>query len=324
MALYSWLQPRKYSTPWNRTPSLSSFLHTPAQPTIVSALSFTLQPALPPPRSRHLPPTVAAAGGERQGRGWCSAGGVLCWQGSLLAGFSAGGVLCWRGSLLAGFSAGGVLCWWGVVRWGGRGTGTGGVVGSTGGATGLDGVQGADRERFGASSGVEATSPAAPNTPATSATPFTAAAKSTGGRAGKRCDWRMLALAAATPFPLSSSPPLRPSLFLRHGAATRQRDGGGSIGRLARGPVGGFVGGRAHTRAGGFVGGLAGALVGGSDGGSVGGFASGSVGRLAGALVGGTDSGSVGGFAGGSVPGVPGAFMACAVACVAGSERATG
>ncbi|CAI6002180.1 unnamed protein product [Closterium sp. NIES-65] len=211
-----------------------------------------------------------------------------------------------------------------VVRWGGRGTGTGGVVGSTGGATGLDGVQGADRERFGASSGVEATSPAAPNTPATSATPFTAAAKSTGGRAGKRCDWRMLALAAATPFPLSSSPPLRPSLFLRHGAATRQRDGGGSIGRLARGPVGGFVGGRAHTRAGGFVGGLAGALVGGSDGGSVGGFASGSVGRLAGALVGGTDSGSVGGFAGGSVPGVPGAFMACAVACVAGSERATG
>ncbi|CAI6003137.1 unnamed protein product [Closterium sp. NIES-64] len=89
--------------------------------------------------------------------------------------------------------------------------------------------------------------PATPNAPATSATPFTAAAKSTGGRAGKRCDWRMLALAAATPFPLSSSPPQRPSLFLRHGAATRQRDDGGSIGRLARGLVGGFVGGRAHT-----------------------------------------------------------------------------
>ncbi|CAI5505235.1 unnamed protein product, partial [Closterium sp. Naga37s-1] len=170
--------------------------------------------------------------------------------------------------------------------------------GSTGGATGLDGVQGAGRERSGASSGVEATSPA---------TPFTAAAKSTGGRAGKRCDWRMLALAAATPFPLSSSPPLRPSLFLRHGAATRQRDGGGSIGGLAREPVGGFVGGHAHTRAGGSVGGLAGALVGGSDGGSVGGFAGGSVGVLA----------------GGSDPGVPGAFLACVVACVAGSARAT-
>ncbi|CAI5500898.1 unnamed protein product, partial [Closterium sp. Naga37s-1] len=286
-------------TPWNRTPSLSSFLHTPAQPTVVSALSFTLQPALPPPRSRHLPPTVAAAGGERQGRGWCSAGGVLCWQGSLLAGFSAGGVLCWRG---------------------------------------------AGRERSGASSGVEATSPAAPNTPATSATPFTAAAKSMGGRAGKRCDWRMLALAAATPFPLSSSPPLRPSLFLHHGAATRQRDGGGSIGGLARGPVGGFVGGLAGALvggsnggsvggfAGGSISGLGGALVGGSDGGSVGGFAGGSVGGLAGALVGGTDGGSVGGFAGGSFgvlaggsdPGVPGAFLACAVACVAGSARATG
>ncbi|CAI5961771.1 unnamed protein product [Closterium sp. NIES-64] len=89
--------------------------------------------------------------------------------------------------------------------------------------------------------------PATPNAPATSATPFTAAAKSTGGRAGKRCDWRMLELAAATPFPLSSSPPLRPSMFLRHGAAMRQRDGGGSIGGLACGPVGGFVGGRAHT-----------------------------------------------------------------------------
>ncbi|CAI6003134.1 unnamed protein product [Closterium sp. NIES-64] len=89
--------------------------------------------------------------------------------------------------------------------------------------------------------------PATPNTPATSATPFTAAAKSTGGRAGKRCDWRMLALAATTPFPLSSSPPLRPSLFLRHGAATRQRDDGGSISGLALGLVGGFVGGRAHT-----------------------------------------------------------------------------
>ncbi|CAI5963168.1 unnamed protein product [Closterium sp. NIES-65] len=89
--------------------------------------------------------------------------------------------------------------------------------------------------------------PATPNAPATSATPFTAAAKSTGGRAGKRCDWRMLALAAATPFPLSSLLQLRPSLFLRRGAATRQRDGGGSIGGLARVPVGGFVGGRAHT-----------------------------------------------------------------------------
>ncbi|CAI5502035.1 unnamed protein product, partial [Closterium sp. Naga37s-1] len=149
-------------------------------------------------------------------------------------------------------------------------------------------------------------------------------AKSTGGRAGKRRDWRMLALAAATPFPLSSSPPLRPSLFPRHGAARRQRDSGGSIGGLARGPVGGFVGGRADTRACGSVGGLVGALVGGSDGGSVGGFA--------GALVGGTDGGSVGGFAGGSVgvlaggsdPGVPGGFLACAVACVAGSARATG
>ncbi|CAI5982719.1 unnamed protein product [Closterium sp. NIES-64] len=82
---------------------------------VVSALSFTRQPALPPPRPCHLPPIVAAAGGERQGRGWCSAGGVLCWRGSLLAGFFASGVLCWRGSLLAGFSAGGVLCWRGSL-----------------------------------------------------------------------------------------------------------------------------------------------------------------------------------------------------------------
>ncbi|CAI5535357.1 unnamed protein product [Closterium sp. Naga37s-1] len=103
------------AAPWNRTPSLPSFLHTPAPPRVVSALSFRRQPALPPPRPRHLPPTVAAAGGERQGRGWCSAGGVLCWRGSLLAGFSAGKVLCWRGSLLAGFSAGGVLCWRGSL-----------------------------------------------------------------------------------------------------------------------------------------------------------------------------------------------------------------
>ncbi|CAI6008879.1 unnamed protein product [Closterium sp. NIES-65] len=222
------------------------------------------EPALPPPRPRHLPPTVAAAGGERQGSGWCSAGGVLCWRGSWLAGFSAGGVLCWGGSLLVLVpGAGGWCC----------------------------------------SCEVD-------------------------GRAGKRCDWRMLALAAATPFPLSSSPPLRPSLFLCHGAATRQRDGGGSIGGLARGPVEVFVGGRAHTRAGVSVSGLAGALV----GGSVGGFPGGSVGGLVGALVGRTDGGSVGGFAGGSVgvlaggsdPGVPGAFLACAVACVAGSARATG
>ncbi|CAI5509289.1 unnamed protein product, partial [Closterium sp. Naga37s-1] len=103
------------TAPWNRTPSLPSFLHTPAPLTVVSALSFIRQPALPPPRPCYQPPTLAAAGGERQGRGWFSAGGVLCWRGSLLAGFAAGGVLCWRGSLLAGFSAGGVLCWRGSL-----------------------------------------------------------------------------------------------------------------------------------------------------------------------------------------------------------------
>ncbi|CAI5963605.1 unnamed protein product [Closterium sp. NIES-64] len=74
----------------------------------------------PTPRPRHLPPLVAAAGGERQGRDGAllagfSAGGVLCWRGSLLAGFSAGGALCWRDSLLVGFSAGGVLCWRGSL-----------------------------------------------------------------------------------------------------------------------------------------------------------------------------------------------------------------
>ncbi|CAI6001118.1 unnamed protein product [Closterium sp. NIES-65] len=124
--------------------------------------------------------------------------------------------------------------------------------------------------------------PATPNAPATSATPFTAAAKSTGGRAGKRCDWRMLALAAATPFPLSSSLQLRPSLFLRRGAATRQRDGGGSIGGLARGPVGGFVGGRAHTAlAGPSVGLLALSLAGPTAGPSAGLLADPSAGLLA-------------------------------------------
>ncbi|CAI5520259.1 unnamed protein product [Closterium sp. Naga37s-1] len=94
---------RRGAAPWNRTPSLPSFLHTPAPLTVVSALSFTRKPALPPPRPCYLPPTLAAAGGERQGRGWFS------W------GFSAGGVICWRGSLLAGCSAG-VWCWcWRLV-----------------------------------------------------------------------------------------------------------------------------------------------------------------------------------------------------------------
>ncbi|CAI5495400.1 unnamed protein product [Closterium sp. Naga37s-1] len=224
----------------------------------------------------------------------------------------------------------------GVVRWAGRGTRTGGVIGSTDGGKGPDGVQGAGRERSGAWSSVEAASPATLITPATPTTPFTPVAKSTGGRAGRRRDWWMLALAASTPFPLSSSPPLRPSLFPRQGAATRQRDGGRSIGGLARGPFGGFVGGRVDSSAGGStsgsVGGLAGALVGGPDGGSIGGFPGRAVGGLAGALVGETNGGSLGGFAGGSagvlagrsVPGVSGAFMACAVACVAGNARATG
>ncbi|CAI7749719.1 unnamed protein product [Closterium sp. NIES-53] len=37
-------------------------------------MSFTRQPAPPPPRPRHLPPTAAAVGGERQGRGWICSG----------------------------------------------------------------------------------------------------------------------------------------------------------------------------------------------------------------------------------------------------------
>ncbi|CAI5495625.1 unnamed protein product [Closterium sp. Naga37s-1] len=92
--------------------------------------------------------------------------------------------------------------------------------------------------------------------------------------------------------------------------------------------------------AGGSVGGLAGVLVGGSDGGSVGGFAGesddglagGSVTKLAGGsgsgLAGGSVSGlaggSVGGLAGGSIGVIAGPFLACALACVAGNERAKG
>ncbi|CAI5999637.1 unnamed protein product [Closterium sp. NIES-64] len=114
-----------FSRPLEPHPLPPFLLHTPAPLIVVSALSFTRQPALPPPRPCYLPPTLAAMGGERQGRGWFSAGRVLCWRGSLLAGFSAGEVLCWRGSLLAGFSAGEVLCWRGSLL---AGFSSGGVL----------------------------------------------------------------------------------------------------------------------------------------------------------------------------------------------------
>ncbi|CAI6006520.1 unnamed protein product [Closterium sp. NIES-64] len=129
---------------------------------VVSALSFTRQPDLPPPRPHHLPPTVAAAGGERQGSGWCSAGGVLCWRGSLLV-------------LVPGAGAGAGSC-------GSAGSFTGGLAG---------------RGRSVACSGEAAASPATPampaipstpSTPAIPATPFTAATKSSGGQAGTEWD----------------------------------------------------------------------------------------------------------------------------------------
>ncbi|CAI6004277.1 unnamed protein product [Closterium sp. NIES-64] len=73
-------------------------------PVLHTAASLPTYPSLLP-----TPHTSSRGRGEAEQRVVLL--GVLCWQGSLLAGFSTGGVLCWRGSLLAGFSAGGVLCW---------------------------------------------------------------------------------------------------------------------------------------------------------------------------------------------------------------------
>ncbi|CAI7801244.1 unnamed protein product, partial [Closterium sp. NIES-53] len=125
---------------------------------------------------------------------------------------------------------------------------------------------------------------------------------------------------------------------------------GGSISGLLAGPSAGLLvfslaGPTAGLSAGllaagGSVGGLAGVLVGGFDGGSVGGFAGesddglaggsvtglagGSGSGLAGGSVSGLAGGSVGGLAGGSVGVIAGLFLACALACVAGNERAKG
>ncbi|CAI7920079.1 unnamed protein product [Closterium sp. NIES-54] len=117
---------------------------------------------------------------------------------------------------------------------------------------------------------------------------------------------------------------------------------GGSISGLLAGPSAGLLvfslaGPTAGLSAGllaagGSVGGLAGVLVGGSDGGSVGGFAGesddglagGSVTGLAGGSGSGLAGGSVSGLAGGSVGVIAGPFLACALACVAGNERAKG
>ncbi|CAI5525760.1 unnamed protein product [Closterium sp. Naga37s-1] len=95
---------------------------------VVRGQKYELKTAASPPTPPSPPPTPHSSSrgrgeaGQRVVLCWrgsllagFSAGGVLCWQGSLLAGFSAGGVLCWRGSLLAGFSAGGVLCWRGSL-----------------------------------------------------------------------------------------------------------------------------------------------------------------------------------------------------------------
>ncbi|CAI7797829.1 unnamed protein product [Closterium sp. NIES-54] len=128
------------------------------------------------------------------------------------------------------------------------------------------------------------------------------------------------------------------------GGRTVDRTGfnGGSISGLLAGPSAGLLvfslaGPTAGLSAGllaagGSVGGLAGVLVGGSDGGSVGGFAGesddglagGSVTGLAGGSGSGLAGGSVSGLAGGSVGVIAGPFLACALACVAGNERAKG
>ncbi|CAI5957043.1 unnamed protein product [Closterium sp. NIES-64] len=76
----------------------------------ISLLIFETAASPPTPPSPPPTPHSSSRGKEEAGQRV-----VLCWRGSLLAGFSAGGVLCWQGSLLAGFSAGGVLCWGGSL-----------------------------------------------------------------------------------------------------------------------------------------------------------------------------------------------------------------
>ncbi|CAI5494136.1 unnamed protein product [Closterium sp. Naga37s-1] len=74
-----------------------------------SCLCPVLHTAASPPAPPSPPPTPHSSS---RGRGEVGQWVVLCWRGSLLAGFSAGGVLCWCWFLVLAAGAGaGSWCW---------------------------------------------------------------------------------------------------------------------------------------------------------------------------------------------------------------------